>query len=166
MSVKQPALFGDVRRDISRLGHRIFVADDDATAQAYVSAPNSPYRYYYSQLLTKLKRSKRAEVFKTSREQPDTELTVESVSDSVVIAGSPNKVVDQILAFREQVGDFGTLLYAGKDWADIELGRRSMILAAEEVLPRVSMVVTVTSSRTPVHSSSESTSMSGTSSSS
>jgi len=89
------------------------------------------------QLLTKLKRSKRAEVFKTSREQPDAELTVDSVCDSVVIAGSPNRVVDEILAFREQVGDFGTLLYAGKDWLDRERGRRSMILMAEKVLPAV-----------------------------
>jgi hypothetical protein len=36
------------------------------------------------------------------------------------------------------VGDFGTLLYAGKDWKDRELGRRSMVLLAEKVLPQVS----------------------------
>ncbi len=54
-----------------RVAKSIFVAEDDATAQAYVTAPNSPYRYYYTQLLTKLKRSGRAEVFKTSREQPE-----------------------------------------------------------------------------------------------
>jgi hypothetical protein len=46
-------------------------------------------------------------------------------------------VADQLLAFREQVGDFGTLLYAGKDWLDRDLGRRSMILLAEKVLPLV-----------------------------
>jgi hypothetical protein len=104
-------------------------------ARAYPTAPNSPCRYYYTQLLTKLKRSGRAEVFKASREQPDSELTVDSVCDSVVIAGSPDPVVDEILAFREQVGDFGTLLDAGKDWLDRERGRRSMILMAEKVLP-------------------------------
>ena len=32
---------------------------------------------------------------------------------------------------------FGTLLYAGKDWKDRELGRQSMILMAEKVMPRV-----------------------------
>jgi alkanesulfonate monooxygenase SsuD/methylene tetrahydromethanopterin reductase-like flavin-dependent oxidoreductase (luciferase family) len=124
-----------------RVAKSIFVADDDATARAYATAANSPYRYYYTQLLTKLKRSGRAEVFKTSREQPDAELTVDSVCDSVVIAGSPNKVVDEILAFREQVGDFGTLLYAGKDWLDRERGRRSMILMAEKVLPAVNAAI-------------------------
>jgi hypothetical protein len=41
------------------------------------------------------------------------------------------------LAFQDEVGSFGTLLYAGKDWRDRELGRRSMILMAENVMPRV-----------------------------
>ena len=36
-----------------------------------------------------------------------------------------------------EVGEFGTLLYAGKDWTDRDLGRRSMILMAEKVMPRV-----------------------------
>jgi|tagenome__1003787_1003787.scaffolds.fasta_scaffold20655612_2 hypothetical protein len=30
-----------------------------------------------------------------------------------------------------------SLLYAGKDWADRELGRRSMILMAEKLMPGV-----------------------------
>ena len=51
--------------------------------------------------------------------------------------GTPESVADQLLAFQEDVGTFGTLLYAGKDWRDRELGRRSMILMAEQVLPRI-----------------------------
>jgi hypothetical protein len=35
------------------------------------------------------------------------------------------------------VGDFGTLLYAGHDWADVGLARRSMELMAEKVMPAV-----------------------------
>jgi hypothetical protein len=50
-------------------------------------------------------------------------------------------VADDILKFREETGDFGTLLYAGKDWTDPELGRRSMILMAEEVMPRVNAAI-------------------------
>ena len=46
-------------------------------------------------------------------------------------------VADQLLAFQEETGPFGTLLYAGKDWKDRELGRRSMILMAEKVMPKV-----------------------------
>jgi alkanesulfonate monooxygenase SsuD/methylene tetrahydromethanopterin reductase-like flavin-dependent oxidoreductase (luciferase family) len=60
---------------------------------------------------------------------------VDSVLDKLVICGSPGKVADDLLTFREEVGDFGTLLYAGKDWLDRDLGRRSMVLMAEQVLP-------------------------------
>ena len=51
------------------------------------------------------------------------------------------EVADEILKFREQVGDFGTLLYAGKDWRDPKLAKRSMTLLAEKVLPKVNAAV-------------------------
>jgi alkanesulfonate monooxygenase SsuD/methylene tetrahydromethanopterin reductase-like flavin-dependent oxidoreductase (luciferase family) len=86
-------------------------------------------------LLTKLVKNGRADLFKTRRDQPDHEITLDSVCNQLVIHGSPEKVVDQLLAFRDQVGDFGTLLYAGKDWTDPALGRRSMVLMAEKVMP-------------------------------
>jgi hypothetical protein len=44
-------------------------------------------------------------------------------------------VADELLAFRDEVGPFGTMLYAGHDWADRELARRSMVLLAEKVIP-------------------------------
>jgi alkanesulfonate monooxygenase SsuD/methylene tetrahydromethanopterin reductase-like flavin-dependent oxidoreductase (luciferase family) len=124
-----------------RVAKSIFIADDDATARDYATADSGPYRYYYSQLLTKLVRNGRAELFKTRRDQPDSEITLDNVCDQLVIHGSPNKVVEQLLAFREQVGDFGTLLYAGKDWADRNLGRRSMVLMAEKVLPALNAAI-------------------------
>jgi hypothetical protein len=59
----------------------------------------------------------------------------------MVIRGSVNRVVDQILALREQIGDFGELVYVGKDWVDERLGRRSMELMATEVMPRVNAAI-------------------------
>ena len=59
------------------------------------------------------------------------------VCDRLIIYGTPESVADQLLAFQDEVGKFGTLLYAGKDWKDRDLGRQSMILMAEKVLPRV-----------------------------
>ncbi len=56
----------------------------------------------------------------------------------LVIAGTPESVVEQILAFRREVGAFGTLLYTGHDWVDPALARRSMELMANEVMPRIS----------------------------
>jgi hypothetical protein len=58
-----------------------------------------------------------------------------------VFCGTVNKVVDQILAMREETGDFGELVYAGMDWADAALAKRSMQLMAEEVMPRVNAAI-------------------------
>ncbi len=51
--------------------------------------------------------------------------------------GSVNNIVDQILALHEQTGPFGELVYAGMDWVDPALTKRSMELMATEVMPRV-----------------------------
>ncbi|MEK9725580.1 MAG: hypothetical protein VW405_19165, partial [Rhodospirillaceae bacterium] len=99
------------------------------------------YHFYYNSLFTKLKSGGRANLFKTSREQPDEELNVPTIVDQLVIRGSVDKVVDEILAFRETIGDFGTLLYAGHDWQDKTLARRSMELMATEVMPRVNAAI-------------------------
>jgi len=64
-------------------------------------------------------------------------VTIESVLEDLVIYGTPSDVADKINAFREDVGYFGTLLYAGHDWADPALARRSMVLLAEQVNPRI-----------------------------
>jgi hypothetical protein len=50
-------------------------------------------------------------------------------------------VVDQLLALREEIGDFGEIVYAGMDWADPALAKRSMQLMAEQVLPRVNAAI-------------------------
>ena len=58
-------------------------------------------------------------------------------SSTAATYGTPDKVADDILKLREEVGEFGTMLYAGKDWKDRELGRKSMILLAEKSLPLI-----------------------------
>ena len=50
-------------------------------------------------------------------------------------------MVDAILKLREETGDFGELVYAGMDWVDPALARRSMQLMAEEVMPRVNAAI-------------------------
>ena len=120
-----------------RVAKSVFVAKDAATAKAYATDPDGPYVYYYRSLFTKLKKNGRIELFKTRRDQPDDEVTLETICDKLIIYGTPDSVADQLLAFQDEVGQFGTLLYAGKDWKDRELGRQSMILMAEKVMPRV-----------------------------
>lgn len=120
-----------------RVAKSIFVAEDMDTARRYATDPNGPYRFYYSQLLTKMRKHGRLNLFKEYKDQPDDEVTLDKVCERLVIWGTPDKVTDELLAFREDVGRFGTLLYAGKDWTDPALGRRSMELLAEKVKPAV-----------------------------
>jgi alkanesulfonate monooxygenase SsuD/methylene tetrahydromethanopterin reductase-like flavin-dependent oxidoreductase (luciferase family) len=124
-----------------RVAKSVFVAKDASTAKAYATAPDGPYVHYYRSLFTKLKMSGRIELFKTRRDQPDDEVTLETICDKLVIHGTPESVADQLLAFQDEVGKFGTLLYAGKDWKDRELGRRSMIMMAEKVMPRINAAI-------------------------
>jgi alkanesulfonate monooxygenase SsuD/methylene tetrahydromethanopterin reductase-like flavin-dependent oxidoreductase (luciferase family) len=120
-----------------RIAKSVFVAKDAATAKAYATNPDGPYVYYYRSLFTKLKANGRIELFKIRRDQPDDEVTLESICDRLIIWGTPESVADQLLGFQDEVGKFGTLLYAGKDWKDRELARQSMILMAEKVMPRI-----------------------------
>ena len=80
-------------------------------------------------------------VFKTHREQPDSELREDYILGNLVIHGSVNKVVDEILNLREEAGEFGELVYAGMDWVDPQLTKRSMELMATEVMPRVNVAI-------------------------
>jgi alkanesulfonate monooxygenase SsuD/methylene tetrahydromethanopterin reductase-like flavin-dependent oxidoreductase (luciferase family) len=121
-----------------RVARTVFVADDPAVAEAYGrDDENSPYRFYYSQMLKKMRKLGRLELFKTYREQPDDEITLDHVLDRLVITGTPESVTEQVLALREEVGEFGELVYAGLDWVDPTLGRRSMELMAQKVMPEV-----------------------------
>lgn len=120
-----------------RVAKSIFVADDEKTARDYALGMGGPYAFYYRQLLTKLVKGGRANLFKEDQSAPDSGVTLEGVLDKLVICGTPDKVADELLAFRETVGPFGTLLYAGHDWADRDLACRSMTLMAEDVMPRV-----------------------------
>jgi alkanesulfonate monooxygenase SsuD/methylene tetrahydromethanopterin reductase-like flavin-dependent oxidoreductase (luciferase family) len=125
-----------------RIAKSIFVADDEATAQRYAYEEGGPYHFYFKQLVRKLVGGGgRGNLFKTDQNMPDSEITPEYVTKKLVLAGTVNSVVDQILAFREHVGDFGQLLYAGHDWMDPKLAKRSMELFATEVMPRVNAAI-------------------------
>jgi len=88
-------------------------------------------------MLTKMMISKRHVIFKKHENEDDSHVTLDRLLNDLVIAGTVDQVVDQILALREEVGDFGEITYAGMDLVDSHLGRRSMELMAHEVMPRV-----------------------------
>jgi len=124
-----------------RVCKSIFVADDDANARRYAKDVNGAYGFYFWNLLTKRRSYGNVDIFKHDLKLPDSAVTLDYVLDRLVICGSVSSVVDQLLAFREITGDFGTLLYAGHDWADPRLARRSMELMAEQVMPAVNAAI-------------------------
>ena len=71
-------------------------------------------------------------------DMPDKEATVEAIIDGCTLYGSPRTMLDKLVAFREEVGPFETLLMTGVDWAGPNEAweRQSMQLLAEEVMPK------------------------------
>jgi len=126
-----------------RIARTIFVGDDDRIARRYaLEDPASPYRFYWEKLRGNMLRSGRQVVFKLHENEDDSAVTLERLLERLVLWGGVERVVEQILALREQAGDFGEIVYAGMDWVDPALAQRSMQLMAEEVMPRVNRALT------------------------
>lgn len=106
-------------------------------AERYAHDLNGPHGFYYWSLLQQRKALGGIGAFKHDQSVTDEAVTPEYLIDSMVIAGGVQSVVDQILALRGTIGPFGTLLYCGHDWVDPVLAKRSMVLMAEQVMPRV-----------------------------
>jgi alkanesulfonate monooxygenase SsuD/methylene tetrahydromethanopterin reductase-like flavin-dependent oxidoreductase (luciferase family) len=120
-----------------RVARSIFVADDEATARHYAHDEDGAHGFYFRVMRTKLSKARALDLMRDHPDQADSEQTTKRCIQRLVIAGTPESVADQILAFRDDVGPFGTLLYTGHDWTDPALARRSMELMANEVWPRV-----------------------------
>ena len=123
-----------------RVARSIFVADDAATARQYAHREDGAHGFYFNVMRTKLAKAGALDVMRDYPGQPDSELSTRRCVERLVIAGTPQSVADRILALRNEVGTFGTLLYTGHDWVDPALARRSMELMANEVLPRIDRI--------------------------
>ncbi|MDA0655119.1 MAG: LLM class flavin-dependent oxidoreductase [Proteobacteria bacterium] len=120
-----------------RVARSIFVADDQKTAEAYGLSLDGPYGLCTRHIHHKLKLGGKLGILKARRDEPDDTITPEYCMRNLMIVGTPDVVAEKILAFRESVGPFATLLYVGVDWQDKALAQRSMELMANEVMPRV-----------------------------
>lgn len=120
-----------------RVARSVFVADDEATARQYAHSENGAHGFYFDVMRTKLAKGGAMGIMLDEPDQSESELSTKRCLERLVIAGTPDSVAEQIRAFREDVGEFGTLLYTGHDWTDAAMARRSMELMANEVLPRL-----------------------------
>jgi alkanesulfonate monooxygenase SsuD/methylene tetrahydromethanopterin reductase-like flavin-dependent oxidoreductase (luciferase family) len=125
-----------------RVARSIFVADDEVTARRYAQREDGAHGFYFQVMRTKLAKAGALDIMRDEPGGAEAEVTVANCLERLVIAGTPESVAAQLLAFRERVGPFGTLLYTGHDWVEPELARRSMELMATEVWPRVEAALT------------------------
>jgi alkanesulfonate monooxygenase SsuD/methylene tetrahydromethanopterin reductase-like flavin-dependent oxidoreductase (luciferase family) len=115
----------------------VHVAGTDTEARTHVYSEQSAYRYAFGYLHEVLRRAGRLAGLKSHPDQPDSEVTVESVIEARVIHGSSQTVAEKLLAFRQRVGPFGHVLVTGTDWSgpNREWEQESMRRLAEEVMP-------------------------------
>jgi hypothetical protein len=118
-----------------RRGEPVVVTETDAEAEAYLARPDCAVRYYFHYLSSLMKRAGFSQVMKGVEKFDDEKLTVDWAIDNIVIAGSPATVAEKLLAVRDQIGPFGTIVLTGVDWDDQALWKRSMALMASEVMP-------------------------------
>ena len=116
----------------------VLVAETDSEAEDYLANPASGVAFYFEYLKRLLGLRGAATAFKGDPNMADEDVTVPYCIDSMVISGSPDTVLDKLVALCDQTGDFGTLVMTAHDWDDKALWRRSMALLANDVMPRFS----------------------------
>jgi alkanesulfonate monooxygenase SsuD/methylene tetrahydromethanopterin reductase-like flavin-dependent oxidoreductase (luciferase family) len=124
--------------EVWRVSRSVLVTETDAEAEDYLADPENGLSFYYRFFLFSFSQLRRALfMVKPDLEMPDEAVTADAIKRGMIIAGSPRRVLDQLVALRDEIGPFGTLLMAGHDWDQPKLWRRSMELLATEVMPRL-----------------------------
>ncbi|MBI2014148.1 MAG: LLM class flavin-dependent oxidoreductase, partial [Candidatus Rokubacteria bacterium] len=123
--------------DVWRVSRSVLVTETDGEAEDYLADPDNGLSFYYRFFLFSFSRLRKALfMVKPDLAMPDEAVTVDAIKRGMIIAGSPRRVLDQLVALREETGHFGTLLMAGHDWDQPKLWRRSMELLATDVMPK------------------------------
>jgi alkanesulfonate monooxygenase SsuD/methylene tetrahydromethanopterin reductase-like flavin-dependent oxidoreductase (luciferase family) len=121
-----------------RVARNLMVAPTDGEAHDRVFGEQASNHYLFDYVRTVLHGVGQLAIMKPRADMSDEEATVEAIINGCTLYGSPKTMLDKLVAFREQVGPFGTLLMTGLDWLGPNEAweRQSMQLMAEEVMPR------------------------------
>ncbi|MDA8048983.1 MAG: LLM class flavin-dependent oxidoreductase [Rhodospirillales bacterium] len=122
-----------------RVARNVIVADTDAEARDHAFDPQGASWYYFDYLWQLLYRRGLGAGMKPDPAMADREVTPATLIEEMVVHGSPATVAAKLLALRERIGPFGTLLLAALDWSGVNAARerRSLTLFAERVLPKL-----------------------------
>ncbi len=121
-----------------RVARNILVAPTDAEAHDRVFGEQASTHYLFDYVRTVLHGVGQLVIMKPQPNMSDEDTTVEAIINGCTLYGSPRTMLDKLIAFRDEVGPFGTLLMTGVDWLGPNEAweRQSMQLMAEEVMPR------------------------------
>ena len=107
---------GRAARSERRVARNIMVAPSDAERRDRVFSAQGSNHYFYTYMREVLSRVGILSVMKPDPNMPDEEATVEVITEGCMLYGSPKTMLDKLVAFRDEVGPFGTLLMTGLDW--------------------------------------------------
>jgi alkanesulfonate monooxygenase SsuD/methylene tetrahydromethanopterin reductase-like flavin-dependent oxidoreductase (luciferase family) len=116
-----------------RVGRNVFVAE--ITAEARRLARGNSLGWCIQYILELTRRGPGVGMWKRNPEQPDAECNLDYFLDEVLVVGDPAEVGRRLLALRERVGDFGTLVLVAHDWDNKGRWLHSLELFAREVVP-------------------------------
>ncbi len=119
---------------IWRVARNLLVVDSESQAEDILADPDGVFHFYF-RYLRSLQRLPEVRAADPSAASLNALLDVEEAVAEIPICGTAPAVLDRLVALREEIGPFGTLLIGMHDWEDPELCRRSMRRLAEEVLP-------------------------------
>jgi alkanesulfonate monooxygenase SsuD/methylene tetrahydromethanopterin reductase-like flavin-dependent oxidoreductase (luciferase family) len=121
-----------------RVARNVLVAPTDDAARERVFGEAASNRYFFTYMREVLSRIGLLVVLKPRPDMPDGEASVEAITEGCVLYGSPRTMLDKLVAFRDAVGPFETLLMTGLDWggANEAWERESMQLLARDVMPK------------------------------
>ena len=127
------------RRRVARRAHASMSPRAMPRRTSACMSAQSSYRHYFAYFREILGGLGRLVALKARPDMRDDEVTVENILESRLIYGSPQTVLDKLVAFRDKAGPFGSLLFTGVDWTGPNEAweRESMRRLAEEVMPRL-----------------------------
>ncbi len=122
-----------------RVSRNVIVAPTDAQAEERVFGADTANRYFFTYLRTAVAKAGRLNTIKPRPDMSDEAFTPDVLMQECAIYGSPKTVLDKLIAFRDAVGPFGTVLKMGVDWGGVSEAweREAMTLLAREVMPKL-----------------------------
>lgn len=123
-----------------RVARCCLVTDSDAEAEDYIADPDTGLSFYYS-FMRHIAEVGRGAMYmlKPDLGMSDAEATVAKIVPAQTIYGSRKTVLEKLVALREEIGHFGTLIMTGHDWDRPQMWRSSMEMMANDVIPKFSV---------------------------